>query len=84
MTKFLLPLMLLGAAAPAVAASARENPVSFERDGVRYVATVKTVGAATVISGHEVDIGKTFDLRSQNGRVTGTYGMTPVSYTLGR
>lgn len=83
MTKFLLPLLLIGAAAPAIAATP-DKPVAFERDGVRYVATVKTVGATTVISGYEVDSGKTFELRSQNGRVSGTYGVTPVSYTLGR
>ncbi len=84
MTKFLLPLMLLGAAVPAVAATPSNQPVTFERDGVRYVASVKTVGTTTVISGYEVGSGKTFELRSQNGRVTGTYGATPVNYTVGR
>lgn len=85
MTKFLLPLLLLvGAAAPAMAAPAQETPVAFERDGVRYVATVKTVDGATIISGREVDTGKTFVLRAQNGRVRGTYGTAQVSYIVGR
>ena len=84
MTKFLLPLLLVAGAAPAVAATTNDKPLAFERDGIRYVATVKTVGATTLISGHEVDTGKTFELRTRNGRVTGTYGVSSVNYVLGR
>jgi hypothetical protein len=83
MTKFLLPLLLVGAAAPAFAQTS-ERPLSFERDGVRYTATVKTVGTTTLITGHEVDSGRSFDLRAKNGRVSGTYGTTSVNYTVGR
>lgn len=84
MTKFLLPILALGAvAAPAVAAPA-DQPIAFERDGIRYVATVKTVGETTVIEGRELDSGKTFSLRARNGYVQGTYGANPVSYTVNR
>lgn len=80
MIKFILPVLaLLGAAAPAIAA---DGPLSFERDGVHYVATVKTVGAATLISGSEVETGKHFELRYLNGRVAGQYGAATVRYTM--
>lgn len=84
MTKFLLPLLLVTAAAPAIAGTTQDKPIAFERDGVRYVATAKTIGDATLINGHEVETGKTFTLRALNGRVTGTYGATPVSYVVSR
>lgn len=83
MTKFLLPLLLVGAAAPALAET-QDKPLAFERDGIHYVATVKQVGTVTLISGHEVETGKSFDLRARNGRVDGTYASSPVSYTVGR
>ncbi len=83
MTKFLLPLVLVGAAAPAFAGTTQDKPLTFERDGIHYVATVKTVGTVMMISGREVESGRTFDLRAKNGRVDGTYGTSPVSYTIG-
>jgi len=85
MTKFLLPILALGIAAPALADQvATEKPISFERDGVRYAATVKTVGETMVIDGYEVATGKTFTLRVRKGAVSGTYGATPVNYMVNR
>jgi len=79
MTKFLAPLALLTVAAPALAEPVTQ-PLTFERDGIRYVATVRTVGETTFIKGREVGSGTAFELRSKNGRVTGTYAATPIDY----
>ena len=81
MTKFLLPLLALTAAAPAFAGtSAKVSPISFERDGVAYVGTVETRGELQLISGREVQTGRSFDLVVRNGRVSGTYGDAQVNY----
>ncbi|NIJ07463.1 hypothetical protein FHS31_001059 [Sphingomonas vulcanisoli] len=84
MTKFLLPLLALTAAAPAFASqpAADVQTISFERDGVAYVGTVKKVGDQQVISGHEVESGRAFDLVVRNGRVSGTYAAQPINYTV--
>jgi hypothetical protein len=83
MLKFLAPLALLAVAAPAFADAPQDKPFSFERDGVRYVATVKTVGDTMIIRGKD-DNGASFDLRAKNGRVIGNYGSTPLSYSVER
>lgn len=78
MIKFALPVMLL-AAAPAFA-QAEVKPVAFERDGIRYQATVRTENGVTYISGKEVDTGRPFELKVANGRVIGRYAGSDVRY----
>jgi len=78
MIKFALPLMLL-AAAPAMA-QADVKPVAFERDGIRYQATVRTENGVTYISGKEVDTGRPFDLKVAKGQVIGRYAGSDVRY----
>ena len=69
MIKFALPMIAVLAAAPSLAASKTAQPLAFERDGIHYIATVRTEGATTFISGNEVESGKHFDLRYINGRI---------------
>ena len=84
MTKFLLPLLALTAAAPAFATvnASQIAPISFERDGVAYVGTVETRGEMQLINGREVQTGRPFQLVVRNGRVSGTYGDTLVNYAV--
>jgi hypothetical protein len=73
--KTFLTLAILSsvATAPAMAES-------FTRDGVTYDYSVRTVGAATLISGTIVNSGQPFRLRLRDGRVTGQVGAWPVSF----
>lgn len=76
--KTFLALAILSsvATAPAMAES-------FTRDGVTYSYSVRTVGAATLISGTIVNSGQAFRLRLRDGRVTGQVGTWPVSFKAG-
>ncbi|WP_174275008.1 hypothetical protein [Sphingomonas bacterium] len=88
MTRLLLPAMALvtlsAIAAPALAdqRAPTATPIAFARDGVAYVGTLRMRGETQLISGHEVDSGRPFELIVRRGRVSGTYDATPVSYTL--
>ena len=79
MSKLLFSVAAFAIAAPAMAAP---EPIQFERDGIRYVATVETVGAVTIIKGVEAESGKRFQLRLVNGHVAGQYGLYDVSYNV--
>ena len=76
MIKFVLPAFAI-IAAPALAA-APSNDISFERDGIHFVAQQRTVGQTRLISGREVETGKTFNLRVVNGRIRGVYDAAVV------
>ena len=71
-------LIAASVAAPALAA----EPITFERDGIRYVAEVTQRGESQIIRGSEVHSGRAFRLRVNKGRVSGTYNGQPVSYRL--
>lgn len=77
MSKFMFAILAAAtAAAPALAA----DPITFERDGITYVASVYQKGDVQLIEGHEVQSGRAFTLRVINGRVKGDYAGQPVSY----
>ena len=78
MMKFALPVIVL-AATPALA-QPEVRPVAFERDGIRYQATVRTEDGVTYISGKEVDSGRPFELKVAKGRVVGRYAGSDVRY----
>lgn len=84
MSKFLLSLVAITAVATPALAQQPSNatPIAFERDGISYVGTVEQRGSVRLISGHEVQSGRPFELEVRNGRVTGTYGSSHVSYTV--
>ena len=66
-------------AAPAFAEPAAE--INFVRDGVEYHATSVEQDGVRLISGYEVGSNRKFDLRVQNGYVTGEYDGDRVAYT---
>jgi hypothetical protein len=66
-------------AAPAFAEPAAE--LSFVRDGVEYRATTIEQDGVRQITGYEVGSNRKFDLRVQNGYVTGEYDGDRVAYT---
>ncbi len=65
-------------AAPAFAEPATE--LNFVRDGVEYHATSVEQDGVRLISGYEVCSNRKFDLRVQNGYVTGEYDGDHVAY----
>lgn len=73
-------MFTLAAAAFVAAPALAGTPMAFERDGVSYVADVVDRDGEQLIEGHEVRSGRTFSLHVRNGRVSGNYDGTPVSY----
>ena len=81
MTRILLSVAALAATLSAPALAETAQSFKFTRDGISYVAKVRDTGRVQFISGHEVASGRSFDLRVANGRVSGNYAGSPVSYT---
>lgn len=76
MTRIVLLSLAAAVATPAFA----DTPIQFERDGIRYVASIKQQAGVQHIVGRELISGRTFDLRVAKGRVSGDYAGSRVSY----
>lgn len=67
-----------------IAASALASPAlaeTFVHDGVTYVYSVEQRGAVKIITGEDANTRKPFKLVVRNGRVQGTVGNMPVSFS---
>ncbi|MEO7786772.1 MAG: hypothetical protein ABIR77_02960 [Sphingomicrobium sp.] len=83
MLRFMSILLLAAIAIPAVAAPSA--PVTMTRDGVTYRYTSEVKGKLIVIHGEQLDTGQTIDLIvDSQGRVDGTVGASPVSFTVSK
>jgi hypothetical protein len=78
-------IALFAVAAASIAAPAFAEPateLNFVRDGVEYHATsVEQQDGVRLINGYEVGSNRKFNLRVQNGYVTGDYDGDSVAYT---
>ena len=77
-------LFLFSVAAAAIAAPAFADPateLNFTRDGVEYHATAVDQDGVRLINGYEVGSNRKFNLRVQDGYVTGDYDGDTVAYT---
>jgi hypothetical protein len=77
-------IALFTVAAAAIAAPAFAEPateLNFVRDGVEYHATSVEQDGVRLINGYEVGSNRKFNLRVQDGYVTGDYDGDSVAYT---
>ena len=79
MNRITLFLVAAAVATPALADPAATE-INFVRDGVEYHATSVDEDGVRKISGYEVGSNRKFDLRVQNGYVTGEYAGDSVAY----
>jgi len=80
----ILLLTVAATVAATIAAPALADPVAtdltFVRDGVEYRATQVDQDGVRLISGYEVASNRKFELRVENGYVTGEYDGDRVAY----
>lgn len=76
-----IALFTVAAAAIAAPAFASATELNFVRNGVEYHATSVEQDGVRLINGYEVGSNRKFNLRVQDGYVTGDYDGDSVAYT---
>jgi hypothetical protein len=73
-------VLLLASVSALLATPAFAAPESFVRDGTTYEYTVSKSGEYQIISGRDVNSGKTFNLKVRGSKVVGDYAGKRVAF----